>query len=85
MSLQPAGSKHCEKASCCSNGSDIRSMPPSMNHSILVTRFRILAIPKSQRQRKPKWPAKLMHPNDSYLRASVKTVRVVGGKMQKLV
>ena len=40
----------------------------------------ILVIPKSQRQRKPKWPAKFMHPNDSYLRASVKTVRVVGGK-----
>ena len=38
----------------------------------------ILVIPKSQRQRNPKWPAKLMHPNDSYLRASVKTVRVVG-------
>jgi len=48
------------------------------------TRF-ILVIPKSLRQRKPKWPAKLMHPNDSYLKASVKTMRVVRGKMQKLV
>ena len=28
-------------------------------------------------QRIPKWPAKLKHPIDSYLRASVKTVRVV--------
>jgi len=36
--------------------------------------------PNLEGQRNPKWPAKLKHPIDSYLRASVKTVRVVGEK-----
>jgi len=36
--------------------------------------------PNLEGQRNPKWPAKLKHPNDSYLTASVKTVRVVGEK-----
>jgi len=34
--------------------------------------------PNLVKQRNPKWLAKLKHLNDSYLRASVRTVRVVG-------
>jgi len=36
--------------------------------------------PNLDGQRNPKWPAKPRNPNDSYLRAFIRTVRVVGKK-----
>jgi len=54
---------------------DAPAMPlPEPKQEVLV----FWIFPNLEEQRNPKWPAKLKHPNDSYLRASVKTVRVVG-------
>ena len=46
----------------------------------VATIFLFWIFPNLRRQRNPKWPAKLKHPNDSYLRVSVETVHVVGEK-----
>jgi len=53
---------------------------PIVTNGDFATRILFWIFPNLDGQRNPKWPAKPRHPNDSYLRAFMRTVRVVGKK-----